>query len=151
MLVLSDLNKRYVSERDVVAVNNVSFEVERGHFLAIVGRSGSGKSTLLGMIGGISRPTSGRVTVDGCDQWLLKDDEHSDFRNKKIGFVFQFASLLPTLRAIDNVALPAIAGGTLSQREAYARAHAMLDRVGLSERFDFILDSSPVGNRDEWQ
>jgi ABC-type lipoprotein export system ATPase subunit len=137
MLDLHDVTKKYVGERDVLAVKNVSFKMEQGRFLAIVGRSGSGKSTLLGMIGGISRPTSGRVIVDGCDQWLLKDDGHADFRNRKIGFVFQFASLLPTLRAIDNVALPAIAGGALGQKEAYARAHAMLDRVGLSERVDF--------------
>jgi len=137
MISLQDLSKQYSVERTVNAVDHVSLEVERGRFLAIVGRSGSGKSTLLGMLGGISSPTSGKVVVDGTSLFSLGADELADFRNQKIGFVFQFASLLPSLRAIDNVALPALIGGTLGDRDAYARARALLQRVGLSDRVDF--------------
>lgn len=137
MLTLTNVGKKYSGERTVEAVKDVSFVLERGKFLTLMGRSGSGKSTLLASIGGISKPTSGKVIIDGVDQWSLSDDEHSDFRNRSIGYVFQFASLLPTLRAIDNVALPALVGGTLSAREAYARARVLLTQVGLAERQDF--------------
>lgn len=137
MLAVQGISKRFAGERAVDAVNDLSLNLEKGRFLAIMGRSGSGKSTLLGMIGGISRPTSGTVTINGIDHWLLDDGERSQFRNRSIGFVFQFASLLPTLRAIDNVALPALVGGVLNYKEAYARAHALLDSLGLADRFDF--------------
>lgn len=137
MLSVRGLSKRFTGERDIEAVADVSFELAAGRFLAIVGRSGSGKSTLLGMIGGISRPSSGAVEIGGIDQWALADDARAAFRNRHIGFVFQFASLLPALRAIDNVALPALVGGMLNDREAYARARALLNRVGLFDRADF--------------
>lgn len=137
MLSLTNVGKKYSGERTVEAVKDVSFVLERGQFLSLMGRSGSGKSTLLASIGGISKPTSGKVIIDGVDQWSLTDDDHSDFRNRSIGYVFQFASLLPTLRAIDNVALPALVGGTLSAKEAYARARVLLSQVGLAERQDF--------------
>ncbi len=136
MLTARQLTKRFAGDSSVDAACDVSFNIEQGEFLAIVGRSGSGKSTLLGMLGGISQPSSGSVVVDGIDQWQLNDDALSDFRNRKIGFVFQFASLLPTLRAIDNVALPALVGGTLNNQEAYARARLLLQRVGLAARTD---------------
>src|SRR5271154_2919049 len=106
MLVAERLCKRYPGEQAVDAVAELELTIERGRFLAVVGRSGSGKSSLLAMLGGISRPSSGNVLIDGVDQWRLSDDSHCDFRNENVGFVFQFASLLPTLRAIDNVALP---------------------------------------------
>lgn len=130
----NDSSLREPGARVVDAATDVSFTVENGKFLAIVGRSGSGKSTLLGMVGGISKPSSGSVYIDGVNQWQLNDDELSAFRNRKIGFVFQFASLLPNLRAIDNVALPALVGGVLGNQEAYARARMLLQRVGLAER-----------------
>lgn len=136
MLSVRCLAKRYNGVRTVDAVREVSFELEQGRFLAIVGRSGSGKSTLLAMIGGISKPTDGSVSIEGIDEWSLDDNARADFRNRTIGFVFQFASLLPNLRAIDNVALPAIVGGTLKAHEAYARARALLTRVGLGNRLD---------------
>jgi putative ABC transport system ATP-binding protein/macrolide transport system ATP-binding/permease protein/lipoprotein-releasing system ATP-binding protein len=138
MIRVDGMGKRYTGERAIDAVSDVSIDLEPGKFLAIVGRSGSGKSTLLGMIGGISRPTTGAVTIDGINQWSLHDAAHSDFRNRTIGYVFQFASLLPTLRAIDNVALPALIGGVLDYREAYARARMLLSRVGLAGRADFF-------------
>lgn len=136
MLSVISATKSYGGERSVDAVKNVSFELEQGKSLAIVGRSGSGKSTLLGMIGGISRPTAGQVLIDGINQWGLSDNERAELRNQKLGFVFQFASLLPSLRAIDNVALPCLISGKLSGSEIYARARALLDRVGLSHRAD---------------
>ncbi|MBC7998558.1 MAG: ABC transporter ATP-binding protein [Leptolyngbya sp.] len=138
MLSVRNIGKQYSGERKVDALKELSFDLDEGKFLSIVGRSGSGKSTLLAAIGGISRPSSGEVLVNGVNQWLLNDNAHADFRNRAIGYVFQFASLLPTLRAIDNVALPALVGGTLSDKEAYARAHLLLNQVGLGERFDFF-------------
>jgi ABC-type lipoprotein export system ATPase subunit len=137
MLSVQNIGKRFTEERKIDAVSEINFDLERGRFLAIVGRSGSGKSTLLGMIGGISKPTTGSITIDGVDQWSLDDSSRAAFRNHSIGFVFQFASLLPALRAIDNVALPALIGGVLDYKEAYARAHALLDSLGLADRFDF--------------
>ncbi|HEY9732665.1 MAG TPA: ABC transporter ATP-binding protein [Drouetiella sp.] len=136
ILKAQNLVKRFSGNQQIEAVSNVSLELERGQFLAVVGRSGSGKSTLLGMLGGISRPSSGSVIIGSQDQWTLTDSEHSLFRNRTIGFVFQFASLLPTLRAIDNVALPALIGGTLSYQDAYKRAHNLLAHVGLGDRHD---------------
>lgn len=136
MLTLHSIGKSYGGEQTVEAVKNVSLDLQEGKSLAIVGRSGSGKSTLLGMIGGISRPTSGQVLIDGVDQWKLNDSGRADLRNQKLGFVFQFASLLPSLRAVDNVALPCLISGSIPAREAYARAHALLNRVGLSHRYD---------------
>ncbi len=136
MLSVVSVAKSYAGDQPVDAVKDVNLDLEQGQSLAIIGRSGSGKSTLLAMIGGISRPTKGQVLIDGVDQWQLRDSDRADLRNQKLGFVFQFASLLPSLRAVDNVALPCLISGTLSGQEAYARAHALLDRVGLSHRYD---------------
>lgn len=134
MLAVENLGKKFKGERVVEAATGVTFKLERGKFLAIVGKSGSGKSTLLGMLGGLSKPSCGSVEIEGINQWELKGDKLSDFRNQKIGFVFQFASLLPALRAIDNVALPALICGALNHNEAYARAGKLLEQVGLQDR-----------------
>lgn len=136
MLNVENVTKRFSAEGEVYAVRDVSLNLARGEFLAVVGRSGSGKSTLLSMIGGLNKPTSGTILIDSINPWTLKDGDQSDFRNQSIGFVFQFASLLPTLRAIDNVALPALIGGALDYKDAYARAHQLLNHVGLVDRFD---------------
>jgi putative ABC transport system ATP-binding protein/macrolide transport system ATP-binding/permease protein/lipoprotein-releasing system ATP-binding protein len=136
MLSLQNVAKNYAGEVPVEAVKDFTFQLDDGKSLAIVGRSGSGKSTLLGMIGGISRPSKGQIFIDGVDQWQLSDTRRADLRNEKIGFVFQFASLLPSLRAVDNVALPCLISGRISAAEAYSRARALLDRVGLSHRYD---------------
>ena len=135
MLRASRLAKVYDGPpRRVEAVRGVDLEVPQGQFLAVTGRSGSGKSTLLGMLGGLSRPTEGAVTLDGVDLWSLSDDALADFRSRNVGFVFQFSSLLPNLRAVDNVALPALIGGARNATAAYARAEYLLARVGLGGR-----------------
>jgi ABC-type lipoprotein export system ATPase subunit len=137
MLTCGNVGKTYATERGpVVAVRGVDLEVRRGEFVAIVGRSGSGKSSLMAMIGGLSRPGAGTVRVDGTDIWSLAEDDLTDFRGRRIGFVFQFASLLPTLRIIDNVALPALLGRRAVANAAYWRAADLLGRLGLAEQTD---------------
>lgn len=135
-LTVSNLSKSYATASSVKAVGDVSFEVEDGSFLAIVGSSGSGKSTLLAMVGAISRPTTGKVEFGGNNLWAQSDNFRADFRNSTIGFVFQFSSLLPTLKAIDNVALPALVSGALTEKAAYARARVLLEQVQLADRID---------------
>jgi putative ABC transport system ATP-binding protein/macrolide transport system ATP-binding/permease protein/lipoprotein-releasing system ATP-binding protein len=137
MLEARELCKTYATDRGQrEAVRGVSLALEAGQFVAIVGRSGSGKSTLLAMLGGMCRPTSGSVALDGIDLWALPEPERAAFRNRDVGFVFQFASLLPTLRVIDNVALPALVRGVTEDEEVYRRATAVLARVGLGGRAD---------------
>ena len=137
MLSCGNVGKTYSTERgEVDAVKDIDLEVPRGQFAAIVGRSGSGKSSLLAMIGGLSRPTRGAVLVEDTDIWALPDDRLAQFRNREIGFVFQFASLLPTLRIIDNVALPALLGRPREAKAAYRTAAELLVQLGLSEYVD---------------
>jgi len=137
MLVAKNLRKVYsTGQRQVEAVRGISLEVSARKFLALIGRSGSGKSTLLSMIGGLSRPSQGTVLFNGIDIWAISDDARAEFRNRSIGFVFQFSGLLPTLRAIDNVALPALLGQTHGLSAAYAKAEECLSRVGLGNRLD---------------
>jgi ABC-type lipoprotein export system ATPase subunit len=137
MLSCIDLAKTYAGERgNVAAVDGVTIEVQPGEFAGIIGRSGSGKSSLLAMIGGLSRPSRGTVHVEHTDIWTLTDDRLADFRNRRIGFVYQFASLLPTLRIVDNVALPALLGRRQNAAAAYERAVETLDQLGLCDRVD---------------
>jgi putative ABC transport system ATP-binding protein/macrolide transport system ATP-binding/permease protein/lipoprotein-releasing system ATP-binding protein len=117
-------------------VHDASLDLRAGEFVSIVGRSGSGKSTLMAMLGALTEPTEGKVLLDGTDLWTLSEAELAAFRSRHIGFVFQFPSLLPNLTAVDNVALPALLGGTMPAEEAYARAHGLLARVGLADRAD---------------
>jgi ABC-type lipoprotein export system ATPase subunit len=137
MLTCGNVGKTYATERGpVLAVRGVDLDVRRGEFAAVVGRSGSGKSSLMAMIGGLSRPSAGTVRVDDVDIWSLADEDLTDFRNRRIGFVFQFASLLPTLRVIDNVALPALLGRRSDAGAAYGHAADVLARLGLAEHVD---------------
>lgn len=107
ILETKDLRKIYGSgDTEVRALDGVNLSVENGEFLAIVGTSGSGKSTLLHMLGGLDRPTSGSVTVDGKDIFQLKDEELTIFRRRKIGFVFQSYNLVPVLNVYENIVLP---------------------------------------------
>jgi putative ABC transport system ATP-binding protein/macrolide transport system ATP-binding/permease protein/lipoprotein-releasing system ATP-binding protein len=137
MLEARNLRKSYPASAEsgrVDAVRDISLKLEAGQFLAVVGRSGSGKSTLLAMLGGLCRPTSGTVLLNGVDLWTRTEAERAAFRSRQVGLVFQFPSLLPTLRVVDNVALPALIGGTLEDHAAYCRATELLARVGLSDR-----------------
>ncbi|HEY7972807.1 MAG: ABC transporter ATP-binding protein [Xanthobacteraceae bacterium] len=137
MLSCGAVTKVYSTERgDVEAVKGIDLTVPKGQFAAIVGRSGSGKSSLLAMIGGLSRPTSGVIRVDETDIWAMPDGGLSSFRNRRIGFVFQFASLLPTLRVIDNVALPALLGPARDAGHAYRTAAELLAQLGLAAHID---------------
>jgi ABC-type lipoprotein export system ATPase subunit len=137
MLSCRRLHKHYRTERgEVAAVDGIDLEVPAGRYAAIIGRSGSGKSSLLAMIGGLSRPSDGQVMIDGTDIWTLGDNGLAAFRNRRIGFVFQFASLLPTLRLVDNVALPAMLGGRAVSADVYKKAAGLLARVGLADHLD---------------
>ena len=137
MLEAREVRKTYTTEcGSCDAVRGVSLALEAGEFVAVVGRSGSGKSTLLAILGGLCRPTSGTVAVDGVDLWSLPEQQRAAFRNREVGLVFQFASLLPTLRVIDNVALPALVRGVSSDEDAYRRATELLGRLGLGHRAD---------------
>jgi putative ABC transport system ATP-binding protein len=119
-----------------VALADVSLEVERGEFVAIVGPSGSGKSTMMNMIGCLDRPSSGEVIVSGKNVKDLNDKELTGLRSRSIGFVFQQFQLLPLTSAVDNVATPLLYQG-LSPREARRRAADILTRLGLGERLGF--------------
>ncbi|TBR30943.1 MAG: ABC transporter ATP-binding protein, partial [Reyranella sp.] len=131
----------------VAAVAGIDLEIAAGRYAAIIGRSGSGKSSLMAMIGGLSRPSQGQVTVDGTDIWSLSENALAAFRNKRIGYVFQFASLLPTLRLVDNVALPAMLGGGGRSSATYARATALLGQMGLGEHLDAYPSEVSAGEQ----
>jgi ABC-type lipoprotein export system ATPase subunit len=148
MLSCRRLRKNYVTERGAVtAVAGIDLDVEAGRFAAIIGRSGSGKSSLMAMIGGLSRPSDGTITVEGTDIWRLSDNALAAFRNGRIGFVFQFASLLPTLRLIDNVALPALFGKRQAAAALYAKASALLGRMGLRDYLDAYPSEVSAGEQ----
>lgn len=107
ILETKDLRKIYgAGDTEVRALDGVNLTVEKGEFVAVVGTSGSGKSTLLHMLGGLDRPTSGTVTVDGREIFALKDEELTIFRRRKIGFVFQNYNLVPVLNVYENIVLP---------------------------------------------
>ena len=115
------------------ALNDVSFTIEEGEFVAIMGTSGSGKSTCMNMLGTLDRPTSGQYHLDGLDVFSLNSDELSDIRNNKIGFVFQGFNLISRTSAIDNVCLPMIYKG-IPEEERYKRAREALKIVGLDKK-----------------
>ena len=137
MLSCENVGKIYSTRRgSVAAVEGMDLDVPEGQFVAIVGRSGSGKSSLMAMMGGLSRPTHGAVHIQGTNIWELPAHRLAEFRNRKIGFVFQFASLFSTMRIIDNVALPALLDRRCDLEGAYARADELLCRLGLAEYTD---------------
>jgi len=119
------------AETKVRALDNVSFSVKKGEFVLVIGSSGSGKSTLLNMIGLLDRPTEGKVLVDGFDTSNLTDNEISAFRNKKLGFVFQFANLLADLTVLENVLLPSQIQFDSTTNN---KAKEILEKVGLKDQ-----------------
>lgn len=132
ILRTTDLKKYYGSgETTVKALDGVNFSVEDGEFVAIVGTSGSGKSTLLHMIGGLDRPTAGKVEVSGRDIFSLKDDELTIFRRRKIGFVFQNYNLVPVLNVYENIVLPVeLDGNQVDQKHL----DSILQTLGLDQK-----------------
>jgi len=134
MIELRNVSRTYGEGPAAVhAVRNVTTTIETGSFVTIVGASGSGKSTLLNLIGALDRPSSGRIMLDGAELFDLDDNARTFFRREKVGFIFQFFNLLPTLTALENAALPAKLMGK-SRKESERRASKLLDRVGLSAR-----------------
>ena len=119
------------AETKVRALDNVSFSVKKGEFVLVIGSSGSGKSTLLNMVGLLDRPTEGRILVDGFDTSDLTDNEISAFRNKKLGFVFQFSNLLADLTVLENVLLPS---QIQLDSTTNNRAKEILEKVGLKDQ-----------------
>ena len=134
MIQIEDLTKTYVmGEETVTALDGVSLSIARGESIAIIGPSGSGKSTLMNILGGLDRPSRGRYRFEGEEVARFSDDQLADFRNRRIGFVFQSFQLLPRLSALQNVELPMVYAGA-SPRARRERAAELLERVGLGSR-----------------
>lgn len=133
-LVLTDLSKIFtIDSQNITAVNAVSLTVEKGEFLSVVGHSGSGKTTLLSMIGGIVKPTSGSILFEGTDIAVHDDRALAAYRNRKVGFMFQFSSLLPILTVKENLLLPCLFSES-GAAGAETRAEEYLDLVGLKDK-----------------
>ena len=134
LINLEQVNKRYLNGADcVTALQQISFSVDEGTFLGVMGPSGSGKSTLLSVLGCLTSPTSGTVCIDGIDIYGLSSEKQADFRREYLGFIFQSHNLIPYLNALENVMLP-LAVTKLSAAEKRQRASSMLKRVGLPDR-----------------
>ncbi|MCA3734089.1 MAG: ABC transporter ATP-binding protein [Phenylobacterium sp.] len=134
MIQIEDLTKTYVmGEETVTALDGVSLSIARGESIAIIGPSGSGKSTLMNILGGLDRPSRGRYRFEGDEVARFSDDQLADFRNRRIGFVFQSFQLLPRLSALQNVELPMVYAGA-APRARRERAAELLERVGLGSR-----------------
>ncbi|HEX4474342.1 MAG TPA: ABC transporter ATP-binding protein [Polyangiaceae bacterium] len=134
MITLQNVSRSYgMGAGAVPAVRDVSLTIEPGSFVTVVGASGSGKSTLLHLMGALDQPTAGTVLIEGKDVGAMNDDERTLLRRTRIGFVFQFFNLLPTLTAVENVALPARLAGE-SSGKTRGRAQSLLERIGLGAR-----------------
>lgn len=131
MIEVKNINKQYGT---LHVLKNVNVNIGEGELVTVVGPSGAGKTTLLQIVGTLDRPDSGKVLYDGVDVSALKDRDLAHFRNRNIGFVFQFHQLLPEFTMLENVTIPALIGGE-SRKEAEKRAKELLDYMGLSERF----------------
>lgn len=150
MLVsLQNVSKTYkISEGNIVnAVCDVSLEIDRGEFVIITGRSGSGKTTLLNLAAGLTRPTIGQICLDGANLWELPDKQQAAIRNQKIGFIFQFPSLLPALTVLENVALPTAFGHNHRASPASERAAELLHMVGLSDKLAVLPRQLSAGQQ----
>lgn len=145
ILQAKDLTKIYGSgENAVYALNGVNFSVEKGEFVAVVGTSGSGKSTLLHMLGGLDRPTSGSVTVDGKEIFSLKDEALTIFRRRKIGFVFQNYNLVPVLNVYENIVLPVQLDGKVPDA---AYINSIIETLGLESKLKNLPNNLSGGQQ----
>lgn len=145
ILTTKELKKIYGSgDTAVHALDGINLEIEKGEFAAVVGTSGSGKSTLLHMLGGLDRPTSGSVTVDGQDIFSLKDEALTIFRRRKIGFVFQAYNLVPVLNVYENIVLPIeLDGGKINK----TFVKQIVQTLGLEERLDALPNQLSGGQQ----
>ncbi len=136
MIELHNVSKTYSLSREqtVQAVRNVTLTAQRGEFVVITGRSGSGKTTLLNLAAGLTRPTAGAVTLDGTDLWTISERQRSLLRSQKLGFIFQFPSLLPSLTALEYVILPTIFRTDQVLANPAQRATELLESVGLADK-----------------
>lgn len=146
MIAISGVTKTFDGKRKVTALEHLDLDIARGEMVSIVGPSGSGKSTLLNLIGALDRPTTGWVAIDGQRLDGLDDDGLTRVRRDKIGFIFQFFNLLPTLNCLENVALPLHLRGW-NRKKAADRAHELLDLVQLGRRLDHVPDELSGGER----
>src|SRR5947207_8315687 len=146
MIQLDRATKRFAGKRQVTALDEVTLTIPRGEMVSIIGPSGSGKSTLLNLIGGLDRATSGEVRVDGEALAGLTDDQLTRVRRDKIGFIFQFFNLLPTLSCLENVGLPLHLRGW-PRRKVEERARELLDLVQLGPRMHHLPDELSGGER----
>ena len=145
ILQAKDLTKIYGSgENAVYALNGMNFSVEKGEFVAVVGTSGSGKSTLLHMLGGLDRPTSGSVTVDGKEIFSLKDEALTIFRRRKIGFVFQNYNLVPVLNVYENIVLPIQLDGKVPDA---AYIDSIIETLGLESKLKNLPNNLSGGQQ----
>ena len=132
ILKVENLTKTYgKGDNRVTAVDNISFSVEKGEFVAIVGSSGSGKSTLLHLIGGVDRPTSGKVYIEGKDIYSLNDDNLAIFRRRQVGLIYQFYNLIPILNVEENISLPCELDGKKADK---TQLNELLKTLGLENR-----------------
>ena len=146
MITLDRVTKQFAGKRQVTALHEVSLTIEKGEMVSIIGPSGSGKSTLLNLVGGLDRPSSGQVLVDGEALAGLSDDGLTKVRRDKIGFIFQFFNLLPTLTCTENVGLPLHLRGW-SKTKVDARAKELLDLVQLGHRLTHLPEELSGGER----
>src|SRR5436309_9909085 len=146
MISLTHVSKIFDGKRKATALENIDLHIERGQVVSIMGPSGSGKSTLLNLIGGLDRPSSGDIRVDGENLSELSDDDRTRVRRDKIGFVFQFFNLLPTLNSLENVALP-LHLRKWPRKQIEDRAKELLNLVQLEHRLEHLPDELSGGER----
>ncbi len=134
MIKVVDLHKSFpIGDKELAVLKGIYLEIPRGEMLTIVGASGVGKSTFLHILGTLERPTTGQVLFDGMDLFKMCDAELAEFRNHRIGFVFQFHHLLPEFTALENAAMPGMISG-MGRRKSFNMAHKLLAEVGLESR-----------------
>jgi len=146
VIVLDRVTKQFNGRRQVTALDTVSLTIARGELVSVIGPSGSGKSTLLNLVGGLDRPSSGEVRVDGQALARLSDDDLTRVRRDKVGFIFQFFNLLPTLSCLENVGLPLHLRGW-PRSKVHARAVELLELVQLGHRIHHLPDELSGGER----
>lgn len=145
ILKAENLTKIYGSgENRVVALDHVSFSVEKGEFLAIIGPSGSGKSTLLHILGGVDRPSDGKVYVEGCDVYAQKEDALAIFRRRQVGLIYQFYNLIPVLNVVENITLPVLMDGRKINDKRLAE---LLDILSLKGRENHLPNQLSGGQQ----